>query len=196
MSEMRKAVYAGSFDPPTNGHMWMFEQAAAMFDEVVVAVGVNPAKKPTFSVEDRVQMLTGMTSHINNVSVASFENQYLVNYAASVGASFIVRGVRNVTDFVFEFGMQNINTDLNPNITTVVLMPPRELAEVSSSLIKGLVGPEGWERVVAKSVPPVVLRQLIGLKHQVWEHLQIAGAVGDKYEFWDSVVISYMKPGR
>lgn len=192
----KKAVYAGSFDPPTLGHQWMIEQAAQMFDEVVVAVGVNPDKKTTFSVVDRVKMLSSMTTHMGNVKVASFQNQFLVNYASSVNATFMIRGIRNVSDFIAELGMRNINADLGSGITTVLLMPPRELAEVSSSLVKGLVGPEGWELVVAKYVSPVVLRQMIGLKHKVWEHLVELGARGDKYEFWDSALSAYMMPGR
>lgn len=192
----KKAVYAGSFDPPTLGHQWMIEEAAQMFDEVIVAVGINPDKKSTFSVDDRVKMLSSMTAHMGNVSVSSFQNQFLVKYVSSIDATFMIRGLRNVSDFIVELGMRNINADLGEGITTVLLMPPRELAEVSSSLVKGLVGPEGWELVVAKYVPPVVLRQMIGLKHKVWEHLVELGAVGDKYEFWESVLSHYMMPGR
>lgn len=192
----KKAVYAGSFDPPTRGHLWMIERAACMFDHVVVSVGINPEKRSTFTVEDRIKMLVGMTIHMENVEIASFQNQFLVNYATSIDATFMIRGIRNVSDFVFEFGMQNVNADLGPSVTTVFLAPPRHLAEVSSSLVKGLVGPTGWERVVSEYVPSVVLRQLIGLKHQAWERLQAMGAVGDKYEFWDSTLSAYMRPDR
>lgn len=196
MSAIRRAVYAGSFDPPTNGHEWMIEEAAKICDELIVAVGVNPDKKTTFSVDDRIRMLRGITSHLKNVKVSSFENQFLVNYASSVNAQFIIRGTRNVSDFISELGMRNVNADLGQGITTVLFMPPRELAEVSSSLVKGLVGPEGWEYAVAHYVSPVVLRQLIGMKHKVWEHLVELGVKGGKYEFWNSVLCHYMMPGR
>lgn len=202
MSNARRAVYAGSFDPPTNGHLWMIKQAAKMFDVVIVAVGSNPAKKPTFSLETRMSMLERMISeHVGHdapdrIMVWSFENQYLVNYAAEVNASFIVRGVRNVNDFIYELGMQNVNADLGPDINTVFLAPPRNLTEVSSSLVKGLVGPSGWEQIVTKFVPPVVLRQMVGIKYQAWEHLQKMGAVNSEFEFWNTFLTPYMLPDR
>jgi len=145
---MKKAVYAGSFDPITNGHLWIVEQAIELFDEVVVAIGGNPDKKYTFSLEDRLAALRESLEVIGDVHVDSFANEFLVNYAQSVGAQYIIRGIRNVGDYEFERGMRHINNDLQPNITTVFLMPPREIAEVSSSLVKGLIGPDGWRDVV------------------------------------------------
>lgn len=158
---MKKVVYAGSFDPVTNGHLWMVEQAVKLFDKVIVAIGENPDKKYTFSIEDRLAVLRESLEAIADVRVANFENEFLVNYARSVGAQYILRGIRDVGDYEFERGMRHINDDLQPNITTVFLMPPREIAEVSSSLVKGLIGPEGWRDVVKRYVPEPVYELIL-----------------------------------
>ena len=157
---MRKAVYAGSFDPITNGHLWMIEQGARLFDEVVVAVGVNPEKRSTFAVSDRLAMLRECTASLRNLRIESFENQFLVRYAAGVGAKYILRGIRSEGDHEYERTMRHINSDLSPEIVTVFLIPPREIAEVSSSMVKGLIGPAGWQEIVRKYVPPTVFQRL------------------------------------
>ena len=95
----RKAVYAGSFDPPTNGHMYMIREGARLFDELVVAVGHNPDKKTTFSLEQRLRLLREVTSGLENVRIDEFESQYLVRYAARIGAGYMLRGLRNSDDF-------------------------------------------------------------------------------------------------
>lgn len=164
---MRKAVYAGSFDPVTNGHLWMIEQGVQLFDELVVAVGINPDKKYTFSREQRLQFLTEATEHLPSVQIASFENQYLVNYASAMGANYILRGIRSASDYEFERNMRYVNTDLTASVDTVFLMPPREIAEVSSTMVKGLVGPDNWEHVVSKYVPTAVLSHLKQLNARV-----------------------------
>ncbi|MBV8660377.1 MAG: pantetheine-phosphate adenylyltransferase [Burkholderiales bacterium] len=158
---MKRAVYAGSFDPVTNGHLWMIERGYELFDEMIVAIGVNPEKRATFNVKEREEMLREVTCHLPNLKVASFENQFLVNYARSVGANYILRGIRNSADYEFERTMRYINSDLVPEVATVFLMPPRDYAEVSSTMIKGLVGPDGWEEVLRKYVPPAVHRRFI-----------------------------------
>lgn len=158
---MKKAVYAGSFDPVTTGHLWMIEQGAQLFDHMVVALGVNPAKKYTFSLEERAEMVRDATGQYGNVTVDTFENQFLVHYAGSVGANYILRGIRSVSDYEFERTMRHVNGDLVPNIVTTFLMPPREIAEVSSTMIKGLIGPIGWENVLQKYVPPAVFEKFV-----------------------------------
>lgn len=158
---MQKAVYAGSFDPVTNGHLWMIDRGAELFDELVVAVGINPDKHSTFSVAEREAMLRETISRHANVTVAVFENQYLVKYAKTVGATSILRGIRSASDYEFERRMRYVNGDLHPEITTVFLMPPREIAEVSSTMVKGLVGPVGWESVVERYVAPPVFNRLV-----------------------------------
>jgi pantetheine-phosphate adenylyltransferase len=160
MNQKRVAVYAGSFDPPTNGHLWMIDKGAKMFDKLIVAIGVNPNKKYTFSVDERIQMLKDSVKGCPNVSIDQFNNKYLVKYAQSIGADFILRGIRNSADFNFEQGMNNINRDINSNINTVFLMPPRELCEISSSFVKGLIGPEGWQTVVSQYIPKPVFDKI------------------------------------
>lgn len=157
---MKRAVYAGSFDPVTNGHLWMIEQAVDLFDEVVVAIGVNPDKSCTFPVEERAAMLRETTSQYPKLRVDVFDNQFLVSYAQSVGANYIVRGIRTSADYEYERSMRYVNSDLYPNITTIFLLPPREYAEVSSTMVKGLVGPKGWDDVIHQYVPEPVFQRL------------------------------------
>jgi pantetheine-phosphate adenylyltransferase len=157
---MRKAVYAGSFDPITLGHQWIIQQAAPLFDQLVVAIGVNPDKRATFTVEERLRFIRETTSGMATCAVAAFENKYLVDYADQIGAGYIVRGIRNESDFTYERAMRHINSDMRPEVLTVFLMPPRQFAELSSSMVKGMVGPEGWESVVQRCVAPSVFQAL------------------------------------
>ncbi|MCQ9326187.1 pantetheine-phosphate adenylyltransferase [Neisseria dentiae] len=158
---LRRAVYAGSFDPPTNGHLWMIREAQALFDELIVSIGVNPDKKSTYTVVERQAMLEAISSEFPNVRITSFENQFLVNYAHSVGAKFIVRGIRTASDYEYERTIRYINSDLHPNIATVFLMPPREFAEVSSTMVKGMVGPDGWRDMIRRYVPVAVYDKIL-----------------------------------
>jgi pantetheine-phosphate adenylyltransferase len=160
----RLGVYAGSFDPLTIGHLWMIEQGTTLFDKIIVAVGVNPDKKYTFSVEERLVMLRESTRKFRNVSVAAFSNRYLIHYAQEVGATHILRGIRTESDYEFERTMRNINGDLDAAICTVFLMPPRGIAEVSSSMVRGLIGPDGWQKIVCKYVPQPVYKRLLAFQ--------------------------------
>jgi pantetheine-phosphate adenylyltransferase len=157
----RLGVYAGSFDPLTVGHLWMIEQGARLFHRLVVAVGINPDKRYTFSLEDRLAMLRESLKQYRAISVASFSNRYLIDYAQSIRATHILRGIRSESDYEYERSMRNINGDLDPAICTVFLMPPRNIAEVSSSMVKGLVGPKGWQRIVRRYVPEPVYRRFV-----------------------------------
>jgi pantetheine-phosphate adenylyltransferase len=156
------AVYAGSFDPLTIGHLWMIEEGCRIFMELHVAIGINPEKKYHFTLEERIEMLRASTRQFANVTVGSFSNLYLVDYAESIGATHILRGIRSQADYEFEKAMRNINGDFEPGITTVFLMPPRAIAEVSSSMLKGLIGPRGWEKIVKRYVPAPVYERLRG----------------------------------
>jgi pantetheine-phosphate adenylyltransferase len=157
----RRAVYAGSFDPLTMGHLYMIREGSRLFDELIVAVGTNPEKRALFTVEERLSALKESTQTIARVRISHFENRFLVEYAKSVGANYILRGIRNGRDYEYEAAMRHVNGDLAPQITTVFLIPPRELAEVSSSFVKGLVGPKGWEKVVKGYVPSAVYKQFL-----------------------------------
>ena len=158
---IRRAVYAGSFDPPTNGHLWMISRAQAMFDELVIAIGVNPEKRSTYTVEERRAMLEAITREFSNVRVTVFGNRFLVDYADSIGARFVIRGIRTASDYEYERSMRYINSDLQPDITTVILMPPREFAEVSSTMVKGMVGPEGWRDMIRRYLPEPVYAKIL-----------------------------------
>ncbi len=160
-TKKRLGVYAGSFDPLTIGHLWMIEEGVALFDRLVVAVGINPDKRYSFPLEERLVMLRTSLKRFRNVSVTSFSNRYLIDYAGLIGATHILRGIRSGSDYEFERTMRNINGDFDAKICTVFLMPPRDIAEVSSSMVKGLVGPKGWQKVVRKYVPNPVYRRLL-----------------------------------
>jgi pantetheine-phosphate adenylyltransferase len=155
-----RAIYAGSFDPLTNGHLWVIRQAMQLFDELIVAIGENPAKKCTFSLDERLDMLR-LSIPSGNVSFKHFTNRYLVDFAVEEKASFIVRGIRNSADFEYEKVIRHVNADIDPSVTTVFLIPPRELSEHSSSFVKALCGPENWQQLVGKMVPLPVFDKLI-----------------------------------
>lgn len=158
---MSKAIYAGSFDPITNGHLWVIKRAAEIFDDLIVAVGNHPDKSYTFSVAERIGLLQDCTAEFSNIQIGEFSGEFLVNYAISQQAKYIVRGIRNVNDYEFERTIRYINSDVSDEINTIFLIPPRDYAEVSSSLVKGFVGSRGWQQIVAKYVPEIVVQALI-----------------------------------
>ncbi len=154
-------IYAGSFDPPTNGHFWMFQQGLKLFDEFYIAVGENADKKYSFTLEERIDMLNELCIKNSNVKVVTLKNKYLVKYAETVGANYIFRGIRNEGDYTYERGMRYVNSNMNPKIQTIFMMSPRDLVEVSSSLVKGLVGSDGWQEVIEGYVPPTVHKRML-----------------------------------
>ncbi|MCW4001997.1 MAG: pantetheine-phosphate adenylyltransferase [Candidatus Bathyarchaeota archaeon] len=158
---MKKGIYAGSFDPPTNGHVWMIKQGARIFDALIIAIGTNLDKEYAFSLDARVEMLKSITKPYRNTTVDTFENQFLVNYARSVEAAYILRGIRSESDYEYERVMRHINSDLDPNIMTIFLIPPREIAGISSSFVKSLVGPKGWKKTIKKYVPQPVCEKFL-----------------------------------
>lgn len=157
---MRTAVYAGSFDPPTNGHLWMIERGLEMFDRLIVAIGSNPSKSYSFTVDERLELLRASLPTCERLTIAHFDNRYLVDYAKKMEAKYILRGIRSPHDYEYERVMRQINADMAPEITTVFLMPPRDIAELSSSMIKSLTGPVGWQDTVRRYVPTPVFQML------------------------------------
>ncbi|MFD0892070.1 pantetheine-phosphate adenylyltransferase [Luteolibacter ambystomatis] len=157
---MRTAVYAGSFDPPTNGHLWMIERGLELFDRLIVAIGNNPSKSYTFTVEHRIKLLRESVPSCERLTIDHFDNRFLVDYAMTMDAHYILRGIRSPDDYEYERVMRHINSDMAPQITTTFLMPPRDIAELSSSMVKGLIGPEGWEEIVRRYVPIPVFEAL------------------------------------
>lgn len=131
-----------------------------MFDRLYVAIGSNPAKTYTFSVDERLAMLRDSIPSCERLTISEFGNLYLVNYAQSVDAQYILRGIRSSNDYEYERVMRHINGDMAPSITTTILMPPRDIAELSSSMVKSLVGPVGWEDSLRRYVPPAVFSSL------------------------------------
>ncbi len=157
------AVYAGSFDPPTNGHAWMIERGSRVFDRLIVAAARNPEKSYTYPLERRLAWLREIARPYPNVEVAEIQNQFLAHYARDRGAKFVLRGIRNTADYQYERAMRYVNSDLHPGLTSVFLMPPRELCETSSSMVRGMIGPDGWEEVVRGMVPPCVFKDLLAM---------------------------------
>lgn len=134
----RKAVYPGSFDPVTNGHLALIRKAATLFDYVYVGVGTNPTKQCTFSTSERVEMIRRSVKDLTNVKVTSFDG-LVVDFAVSQRASVIIRGLRAVSDYEMELQMALTNKKLNPNVETVFLLPSEEHFYISSGLIKEIV---------------------------------------------------------
>ncbi|MCX7642858.1 MAG: pantetheine-phosphate adenylyltransferase [Armatimonadetes bacterium] len=142
---MIRAVYPGTFDPVTNGHLDVIERASKIFDELIVAVTTNPAKTPWFTLEERVEMLKECCSHLPNVTVEAFDG-LLVNFVRQKGAKVIIKGLRAVTDFDYEFQMAAINRKLAPEIETLFLMTSLPYAYLSSSAVKEVASLNGCLR--------------------------------------------------
>lgn len=153
----RIGIYAGSFDPPTNGHLWMIRRGAELFDELVVVLAVNPEKRGFLSMEQRQSLLETLLAEMpSNVRLAVVEQGFLVDFARKAGARFLLRGIRNTVDFEYEKQMSRMNARMEPEIQSVFLMPPGELEEISSSMVRGFVGVPEWQRWVRSCVPQVV----------------------------------------
>lgn len=134
---MRTAVYAGTFDPITRGHLSVIERAARLFDRILVVVALNPSKRPLFSVEERAQMIREVTRPWPNVECTQTDG-YVVELARAHEARYLIRGVRSCTDVEGELALANVNHELAPDIETVFIPAHPELSEVSSSRLKEL----------------------------------------------------------
>lgn len=154
------ALYAGTFDPFTNGHLDIVNRATQLFDEVVVLVAVSPSKKPYMSTEQRVDVLKKLFSHNPKVRVDSWSG-LIVEYARKNNISSIVRGLRPTGDFEIEFQMASMNRKINPDCDTVFLMTSEKLYYISSSLVKEVFTHDGD---VSTFVPPMVLEELKKIK--------------------------------
>jgi pantetheine-phosphate adenylyltransferase len=132
---MRRAIYPGSFDPVTNGHLDIIGRARKLFDEIIVAVAHNDGKQPLFSLDERLVLLHQALDQIDNVRVAQFDG-LLVEFAVAQKASAVIRGLRAVSDFEFEFQMALMNRKLENSVETIFLMPKEEYTYLSSRLVK------------------------------------------------------------
>jgi len=153
---MRTAVYPGSFDPVTNGHIDVIERALKIFDKVIVAVGDNPGKKPLFSSKERVDMLRVSTKHLKNLEIDNFSG-LLLEYAKSKNSKIIIRGLRAVSDFEFEFQRALLNRVVDGGIETIFIMTKEDYVYLNSSIIKEIAMFNGK---VSGLVPKIVEKKL------------------------------------
>ncbi len=151
-----KAIYPGTFDPPTNGHLDLIQRGARLFDRLTVAILVNPVKNPLFTVEERVEMLEEVTQSLGNVSVATFDG-LMVEFARQQGASAVLRGIRAISDYEHEFQTALMNRRLAPEIETVFLQPAGRYSFVSSRMVKEVFSFGGD---ITGLAPPNVLKRL------------------------------------
>lgn len=131
----KRAIYPGTFDPITNGHADLIERAANLFSEIIVGVAASPSKKPMFDLAERVQLVQQVTDHLDNVKVIGFSG-LLVDFAKDEGATVLIRGLRAVSDFEYEFQLANMNRRLHPGLESVFLTPAEENSFISSTLVK------------------------------------------------------------
>ena len=152
-----KAIYPGTFDPITKGHTDLIERAARLFDQVLVALAASPGKAPSFSLDERLEMARTVLAHLNNVEVCGFDG-LLVNFAQAHGVNVIIRGLRAVSDFEYEFQLASMNRKLAPGIETLFLTPAEQYAYISSSLVReiaalgGDVSPFVHEKIMAELI--------------------------------------------
>jgi pantetheine-phosphate adenylyltransferase len=151
-----RALYPGTFDPPTNGHIDLIQRGSKLFEHLTVAILKNPVKNPLFTVEERVEMLRESTGALGNVSVATFDG-LMVEFARNLKATAVLRGIRAISDYEHEFQMALMNRRLAPEIETVFLQPAGRYSFVSSRMVKEVFGFGGD---VTGLVPPNVLKRL------------------------------------
>lgn len=153
---MKKAIYPGSFDPVTYGHLDIIQRAAKIFDELTVSVLDNKAKHPLFSTDERVRMLKEVTKDLNNVRIASYDG-LLIDYAKKSGANVVIRGLRAITDFDFELQLAQTNRKLYDSVDTVFLTTSLDYAYLSSSTVREVASFGGD---ISKFVPPYVAESI------------------------------------
>jgi len=162
---MRTAIYAGSFDPPTNGHLNVIEKALGLFDKLIIAIGDNPSKTSYFTHTERIEMLKEITSNLPNIEceieIDSFKRKFLVDYAREKDAKYIVRGIRDSKNFREERIIFLFNKNRDPIIEPIFVMPDRSVADISSSLVKSLIGYTNWREETIKLVPYFVHERLL-----------------------------------
>jgi pantetheine-phosphate adenylyltransferase len=168
-----KAIYPGSFDPPTNGHFDLIERGSKIFDELVVAILRNPEKDPLFGVADRRKMLEAMTSEFDNVSVDTFDG-LTVDYALRMDASAILRGIRAISDYEYELQMAMMNRKLQPGLETVFMMPAAKYSYLSSRLVREVAQLGGSIECLVPEIVMQKLREKIDVAHKFGDSLQPA----------------------
>ncbi|HEU4843486.1 MAG TPA: pantetheine-phosphate adenylyltransferase [Burkholderiaceae bacterium] len=171
---MKKIGFSGTLDPITNGHMWVIGEARSLADEVLVFLSENPAKKPKFSAEERKSIiaLSCAEQGWDNVQVVIVKGDYTARAAKKHGADCLIRGIRTTADFDYENLIQQTNVDVLQGAKTIFVMPPRDLGSVSSSFVKALEGPIGWNWIMKKFVPgPAYHAWVLSWLRKEWETL-------------------------
>ena len=153
---MNIVVYPGTFDPITNGHADLIERAARLFDKIIVAVAESPKKRPTLSLDTRVELAREITAHLDNVEIVGFRN-LLADFVSDVNANIILRGLRAVSDFEYEFQLANMNRVLAPKVESMFLTPDEKNSYISSTLVREIAALGGD---ISKFVHPKVERIL------------------------------------
>jgi pantetheine-phosphate adenylyltransferase len=171
---MKKIAFSGTLDPITNGHLWVIGEARALADEVVVFISENPLKAPQFPAERRRQIVEQSLAERgwNEVSVIVVRGDYTARAAKRHGIDYLVRGIRNTTDFDYENLLQQANVDVLQGAKTIFVMPPRDLGAVSSTFVRALQGPVGWHWSMRKFVPPAAYAAwILDWLRKDWEKL-------------------------
>ncbi|NQY17411.1 pantetheine-phosphate adenylyltransferase [Alteromonas sp.] len=159
-----RALYPGTFDPITNGHADLIERASQLFSHVIVAIASNPSKKPLFTLEERVEMIKKVTADLPNVEVVGFTG-LLADFADEQNATILIRGLRAVSDFEYEFQLANMNRRLNPKLESVFLTPAEENSFISSTLVKEVALHRGSVSGFCHPVVEQALRDRLGKKN-------------------------------
>src|SRR6056297_1201666 len=159
MPDSRTAVYTGSFDPITLGHLHIIQRAAPLFDQLVIGIGINAEKTSLFDPRERIELVRSVTGDLDNVRVETFEG-LAVDFVRSVNAHIMVRGIRPLTDIAGEFTMMMANHQLDPGIETLFLMAAERFAHVSSSLLKQIAALSDDDAQLAKFVPQPIIEPL------------------------------------
>ena len=154
---MKTIVYPGTFDPITNGHIDLIERASKLFDRIIVSIASSKKKSPLFSIEERISLATECLSHLPNVEIKGFD-YLLVNFVKDCDGDAVMRGLRAVSDFEYEFQLANMNRALSPDVESIFLTPAEKFSYISSSLVREISSLQGD---VTKFVPPNVANALV-----------------------------------
>jgi pantetheine-phosphate adenylyltransferase len=154
---MKTIVYPGTFDPITNGHIDLIERASKLFDKIIVSIASSKKKSPLFTIEERISLATECLSHLPNVEIKGFD-YLLVNFVKDCNGDAVMRGLRAVSDFEYEFQLANMNRDLSPDVESIFLTPAEKFSYISSSLVREISSLQGD---VTKFVPANVADALV-----------------------------------
>jgi len=173
------AIYPGSFDPPTNGHLDLIQRGSKIFEELVVAILRNSEKSPMFSVAERLEMLRSLTADLKNVRIDTF-NGLMVEYAKSIDAVCILRGIRAISDYEYELQMALMNRKLEPTLETVFMMPADKYSYVSSRLVREVAQAGGPVKGLVPEVVEQKLREKLDPAYKFHDANIVEAAEGDK----------------